>query len=1317
MKTQKILVFLLLGLFLISFASAMQIDNKKIDAGWKNGDYKSAKLDLKENDLWTKYKPMKVENLQGFGKTLFEGALTEHTERCAGDYCYSIMEIYTSGDDAIIDETIFKTLQDDGSWIEQDVRNYKWSYYTGGEQVLVDDYEFQCSETGKISVNGTKEMTCSNVKVGNHYEETPEYSPLSEGEVKPEGNYKVKLEAWKKPSRTVDWVIETNGELIDEWAEWGFSALNNEVHLNYNFDETSGSVLDQTDNSNDGTYTGSDRENGGIIGSSYGYDGTVKTTFPDMDFSSGEATVSMWVNPSFTCGSEKWAFAYRDAEMTFGNLRFCDGGDVVGSLGNIGVSMSSGFNFTGWQHIVISGSTSGTVSLYINGNLEDSDTSSASGSGAFYGEIGGDGSATARDFEGDIDEVTIWNRTLTSDDVLEIYNSGIGITYPFPTGQVTLNSPTDTQIVDSANTLFNGTATVTGGATLVNMSLWNNDGGWSLKNTTNLGIVSANGLVGYYRLDESSGAVIDGANNNDGTNVGATTGVTGKINTAYDFENDNSDQINLNNGAEVGEDLDFTGDFSICAWVKPEDTAGTKIIVGKRTGGNYQYVFRTNAGKLELLTTGGAVISTNNSITTGSWQYVCVARQHVGNTFFFYNGEKEFTVTTKSIAHKNTDTYIGHQEDVDGNNFDGIIDEVSLWDKVLSDLEISNLYNSGNGNVPSVGTTSTQTFNYSIPSGDTIWNIQACDSDGDCGFAPSNFTVSLDATAPSIEILYPTGLINTLVEGQSLALNYSITDTNLEDCWYSYNGTNTTIADCALNTSFNYAFGEDNLTLWANDTVGNIQGTLSSWSAKIIENSQTFSETTVEGSIESFIVNLTLDESIEISSATLEYDGESESASIVSSGNGRIISVSAFEIPSYVTETNVSFYWSLTLDDSTQINLTSRNQTVTTINLDNCDSYSFELFNLSLFDEETLSPLNGTIQLYYEVLNVPNYNTIQNYSGEFEDISNTLVCSEANLSGQNLVYSVEIRYYSTDYATELYHIQKSEIGEVQPISLYDLALNDTTEFKIEYQNSNLQKVENAVIQLQRKYIPENVYRVVEAPLTSNEGTAIVHIDLDTNKYRATVVKDGEVLDTFENIIFVCENELSGQCEQALYGDIDPQNIITIEELNDFTYTVSNENGTVSTAFTIPSGTPSPINILLSQTDMFGNETLCNKTVISSAGLVECTYNETIGDSYLKLEVTKDGELQALKGYVVEEDSTLAFLDNNFILVFIFMLSIVGMAFTSPELIVVNSVVTMLIAGSLWLLNGVSFVMGMGSLMWLIVAAAILIMKIAKQEDK
>jgi hypothetical protein len=283
--------------------------------------------------------------------------------------------------------------------------------------------------------------------------------------------------------------------------------------------------------------------------------------------------------------------------------------------------------------------------------------------------------------------------------------------------------------------------------------------------------------------------------------------------------------------------------------------------------------------------------------------------------------------------------------------------------------------------------------------------------------------------------------------------------------------------------------------------------------------------------------------------------------------------------------------------------------------------------------------------------------------------------------------------------------------------LYDLASNQSTEFLVKYQDNDLIRVAGAVVQLYRKYISEGVYNIVEAPLTSDGGTTVLHVDLDSNVYKVVVVKDGVILNIFNDVAFKCESELSGQCEQTLYGSLNPQNEVPVDTLNDFSYTIGSDNNTLDITFTIPSGEPSTVNIVMTQKDIFGDTTLCNRTIFSSGGSTDCTYNDTITESYLDLSITKDGVPQATKSYVVEENRTTLFLNNNYFIMFIFLLSIIGMALTSPEWIVINAVITMFIGGALFLLNGMNFVVGLGGLMWLVVAAAIIIMKISKQEDR
>ncbi len=136
-----------------------------------------------------------------------------------------------------------------------------------------------------------------------------------------------------------------------------------------------------------------------------------------------------------------------------------------------------------------------------------------------------------------------------------------------------------------------------------------------------------------------------------------------------------------------------------------------------------------------------------------------------------------------------------------------------------------------------------------------------------------------------------------------------------------------------------------------------------------------------------------------------------------------------------------------------------------------------------------------------------------------------------------------------------------------------------------------------------------------------------------------------------------------------------------------------------------------------QRDQFGNTSICNQTIYSSAGSIDCTYDETIGDSYITLSISKDGEIQGYESYVVVKDDDLDFLGNNFFIVIIFMLSLVGMAFSSPEWMIINGIITLVIASAFYLINGVNIVAGLGNVGWLIISAGILLFKLAKQEDR
>jgi len=170
-----------------------------------------------------------------FEETKAELTLKENTDTCMRD-CSSETEIKLHQDGVLIDDVKFLTLQEDESWIEQDIRSYQFYIKTDESEYDVDDFEIQCKEKevvveDSISINGTaikgrtytEQYDCEDVKVGTHKEKEKLWEEYALGEEVVAGTYNIKLEGKKRQDRTVDWIITSQGKEIDEWAWWSGS--------------------------------------------------------------------------------------------------------------------------------------------------------------------------------------------------------------------------------------------------------------------------------------------------------------------------------------------------------------------------------------------------------------------------------------------------------------------------------------------------------------------------------------------------------------------------------------------------------------------------------------------------------------------------------------------------------------------------------------------------------------------------------------------------------------------------------------------------------------------------------------------------------------------------------------------------------------------------------------------------------------------------------------------------------------------------------------------------------------------------------------
>ncbi|MGD1044155.1 MAG: SdrD B-like domain-containing protein [Bacteroidota bacterium] len=245
------------------------------------------------------------------------------------------------------------------------------------------------------------------------------------------------------------------------------------------------------------------------------------------------------------------------------------------------------------------------------------------------------------------------------------------------------------------------TVTLTSGQNLDSLNFGN-------KMVSTLGCVEPpSGMVAWWPLDETSGSTsIDLAGfNNSGTQINGPVPVPAKVLGGLRFDGQN-DYVQVPDHSE----LNFgTGDFSIDAWIKTSDSINLKIIVDKQTlnGYNYQgYSFYLNYGYLTVQLADGVppTYFTNWSpfvfVADGNWHHVAVTvsrSNHNGNVFYKDGVATQFgdpTVRSGSLTTTSPLT-IGRQSYTDQFEFNGILDEIELFNRVLTPQEIGSIFAAG----------------------------------------------------------------------------------------------------------------------------------------------------------------------------------------------------------------------------------------------------------------------------------------------------------------------------------------------------------------------------------------------------------------------------------------------------------------------------------------------------------------------------------------------------------------------------------------------------------------------------------------------
>ncbi len=194
--------------------------------------------------------------------------------------------------------------------------------------------------------------------------------------------------------------------------------------------------------------------------------------------------------------------------------------------------------------------------------------------------------------------------------------------------------------------------------------------------------------VAAYSFDEGSGSTVkDSARSHDGTINGATWASVGKYGSALDFDGVN-DLVSITDAP----DLDLTSSFTLEAWVRPDTLTASRPVIAKSesAGGNSGYLLsaRYTGNPTGFVASAGAAKSVvrPSPLPEAVWSHLAFTSDGT-NLHFYIDGK--LAATAPAIAAKATaaSLVIGYGQ-VLGGYFDGMIDEVRLYDVARSESEI-----------------------------------------------------------------------------------------------------------------------------------------------------------------------------------------------------------------------------------------------------------------------------------------------------------------------------------------------------------------------------------------------------------------------------------------------------------------------------------------------------------------------------------------------------------------------------------------------------------------------------------------------------
>ena len=423
----------------------------------------------------------------------------------------------------------------------------------------------------------------------------------------------------------------------------------------------------------------------GKIGQAFNFDGTddyVTLGTPAALSSTAEVSLSAWVYVNVAGGN--YSIIH---DVTAGGSHGQYGLSIIAT--KMRLSWSNGVtaaNFEStsavesvgtWQHLVAvrSGSAGNlSVTLYVNGVSVPGTFITGGSSTSVYSSlqglaIGRAGALSLQYFPGLIDDARIYNRALSATEVKALYLAGGG------------------------------------------------------KQNASQNLKLTSGLLGLWSFDGKdvvNGVAMDRSGNGNNGNLGGPVATStfykpGKIGQSFQFDGVDDQVKVFNNGTIFNPG---TSNFTYSAWVKVSGGSGTRMIIGMYNGGIGLVQFYISGSNFAsfVIRDSSAVTSTaagSTALNDGQWHHVVGVRTggSGGGPLVYVDGVLVNTGSTgiANVSVPCTTLFIGgsitsavcsdNPATANESFFNGLIDDVRIYNRALSATEIKALYLAGGGKV------------------------------------------------------------------------------------------------------------------------------------------------------------------------------------------------------------------------------------------------------------------------------------------------------------------------------------------------------------------------------------------------------------------------------------------------------------------------------------------------------------------------------------------------------------------------------------------------------------------------------------------